>query len=284
MEENIEELRKIKMLLFEDANKCFQALEAPSIGPNLQLCAWDQFFIENLGLFGLLLREITGLPKSDSRATASALIFGRGFNSLVAAFHLTRHGFFNECYNILRMVFESINLIDLFFRDIQQADIWLKGAKLTPVSVRKKLGKRGDTLYAMLSEISHINLESVYYMADIREMRPGEFYMGLHLGGMTSQKMEKKIDHPAHSRVLCLMSLLPMLSKVGAHYSGSISDVSAGLLKSFYLKYVSLFERSVIPLSEKVGLHIDKSYVENLKKLEELATERELTENKWNGP
>lgn len=97
-----------------------------------------------------LLRSVSGPSlTSDSLTLAICHMLARATTDLLAGVHLISHLYLPQAYTVLRPVYEAIDLVELFAKDPQQADLWVSTDKtfreFTPSAVRKKLGVARST-------------------------------------------------------------------------------------------------------------------------------------------
>jgi hypothetical protein len=87
-------------------------------------------------------------------------LIARAMIDLVASIHLITHGYFNQAYGTMRTAYETLDLVELFAKDAQQAKLWVNTEQghidFRPSAVREQLGKeKHDAVYSQLSELAH---------------------------------------------------------------------------------------------------------------------------------
>jgi hypothetical protein len=81
-------------------------------------------------------------------------------DELLVAFHLSQRAFTNQSYTHVRTVLEILDKIELFDKQPEWAELWVKGEEkdllreLSPSAVRKKLGEpKHDPIYSFFSQL-----------------------------------------------------------------------------------------------------------------------------------
>jgi hypothetical protein len=124
------------------------------------------------------------LMDAESRGTgerhfAVRQLLARSINDLVSALHLETHGYLTQAYGMMRMAYETLDLIELLATSTEEAERWVNGDRpwvdFAPANVRERLGKpRLDEVYSQLSEFAHPRFEASKLSTAVRRNEGGD--------------------------------------------------------------------------------------------------------------
>lgn len=180
--------------------------------------------------------QIVSLIQSQSKSKdavgfATLFLAARSIDDLNCAFHLAQHGYMSQSFSLIRTVVESLDLMELFHRNLKEADDWAddysKDLERTfkPKEVRLRLGKPAvDPLYTMLcGHGSHPRFEGRHLTSHLQiDSKSGKKKLGFTIGG----SLRIKALYQTHFYIVFLAQHL--LIAVWQHFGDQIPKTLAG--------------------------------------------------------
>ena len=222
----------------------------PRQDADLFACA-ARAFVDNLQVLVDLLFDVRRNSKRSPRTNAFLLIFHSCIEELVAAFHLAQRQFATQAFPHIRMVYEALDLVQVFLNEPKLVDLWASDDReavirnLSPKKVREKLGReKRDPFY---SHCSVIGAHPSFDWARARSAIDAETHtqMRIWVGGAPFK--HALIDVHAS----CLWVLSMTMLKAAEAFQGLLADDDVELwlrevgknLASFMLSHVVPFAK-----------------------------------------
>jgi len=186
-------------------------------------------FSKNLQIVINLYLKISQGKKEGARDLAVNILLARCINDIIAGFHLAKHGYFIQCYSVTRSILESLDKVELFLRDENWADVWVRDPKkakkeLTPSKVRKILGRDSyDKLYGHFCEMgSHPTFMSGSAMGSMSSQGTSIPNIRIWIAGATFEPAFEYMF--VFTFQMCFLLLESILSKTIASSLGKLPE------------------------------------------------------------
>lgn len=146
-----------------DAENLLDLLETPTNDQYELVSETRKIFLPAFEAVSNLYIDVATGKTSGTESFAIRALLTRSFNDLIVSFHLFRQGYELQGNAVARTILESLDLIELFFRQPEYAAIFAEGgpkawSTLRPKAVRKLLNKESadevfSQIYSHLSEM-----------------------------------------------------------------------------------------------------------------------------------
>lgn len=206
-----------------DAEGLVRGLEA-SVDPKHPVVgAARPLFLRHFQVYLDLLWDVAQHTHEGPADVVRMVMFALAADELLVAFHTGQRGYASQAYAHVRTVFEAMNLVELFTRRPEEADVWVSADNKTkyhefrPIAVRMKLHeKRWDPIYGWLSEQgTHVTWDTIRNRAAFSRSRrsdePGQ--IGLWVGGAPF------VHNYMFATYLCLHALVMVMFKLAAVFN-----------------------------------------------------------------
>jgi hypothetical protein len=181
-------------------------------------------------------------------------------DELLAAVRLAQCAFTNQCYAHVRTVSEILDLLELFDKQPQWAQLWVTGddkevwSNLRPGAVRKKLGApKSDPMYSFLSEHgSHGTFRGLQARSLRVDRKDGEDKKSFKVWVGGSPIMH----HIVWTNSLCVYTALRLLVKCAGIFAEYLNaDEIEGVLKSSGEATGRFFREHYVVWAKEAGLN-----------------------------
>jgi hypothetical protein len=228
--------------------------------------------------FSMLLQNVLDIlfdvTRRTHRGPASFAQIGLCYwavDELVCSLHLAQRAFTSQSYAHVRTTFEILDLIELFNKEPQWAEVWAKGdgekawAELRPAAVRKKLGSpKFDPVYSLLSELgSHgtfrgLQARSARLVGHEEEDRKK---FKISVGGT------RDVQHIVWTNTFCVWGAMMLLASCGNVFAEFLnademqgmfertSSVAKEFLNDHFLKWAKTAGLNYQPIEEHLKAH-----------------------------
>jgi hypothetical protein len=183
-------------------------------------------------------------------------------DELLAASHLAQRAFTNQSYAHIRTDYEILDLIELFDRQPEWAELWMTGddkevwSKLRPSAVRKKLGApKVDFMYSFLSEHgSHGTFRGLQArsLKFVRQGDEGSKGFKIWVGGSPI------VHHIVWTNSLCVYTVLQLLVKSARIFAAYLdAEEMKGVLQTSGEVTGQFFRQHYVGWAKDAGLNYE---------------------------
>ncbi|NQT06645.1 MAG: hypothetical protein HQ575_03795 [Candidatus Omnitrophica bacterium] len=250
-------------------------LESPVSSPPKLYVKVRKLFIEHLQTIMDFYQDILDGGTLSGVATFSKLsLLAACMDELLVAFHLSQRAMGGQAFSHLRTIYEAVDLIDLFNREPEAADLWTSGKpwqkvwdELSPGKVRQKLGKGAifKDIYSLVSGMgAHPSFDMMRSRCRkaIELSEKGNPMILIKIGGSRSSK------ETVFSHFLLLLSIIMIMGMMIASFERRLNAEEAeSAMTKCCMDYADLFDEYLNKPAKEAGMKIDGTAREVMEKL-----------------
>jgi hypothetical protein len=247
------------------ADGYIKVLENPLATPSDLFNKTRDFFGKYLQLIMDLYQDISDNTFGGTANFCKYSLIGICIDELLVAHHLCQHSYASQAFSHIRTIQEAIDLIELFNKEPQWADLWISDkssqeirSELKPSQVRKKLGKDETfgKIYSMFS-VSGTHPSFEMLRAKCRksvELSPkGNPQFSISIGGMP--KTKEAVFTPIFLLFSMVMVLVQLVNSFGKYLNEQevlkiLGEVTSDFLVFFENGYIKPLKDSSVELKE----------------------------------
>lgn len=236
-----------------------------------------ELFVEHLQVIMDFYQDILESGTMRGVATFSRIsLLAVSIDELLVAFHLSQRNFGGQAFSHIRTIYEAVDLIDLFNREPQWAELWTSEKpwqkvwdELSPSKVRLKLGKENifKEIYSLMSGLgSHPSFEMM--RARCRKTKglseKGNPIILVKIGGSSSSK------EAVFSHFFLLLSVIMVMAAEIISFGDRLNtnEAESAMIKCC-MDYADLYDEYLVKPVKESGGKVDgtaRELMENLTK------------------
>ena len=260
-----------------DVAGLLRALESPLHNKYPIVNRTTQQFLPGLESLAQVYRKLAGQKQRGFPGLAERLLLARCINDLIVGFHLVRQGYFIQANTVLRPILESLNLLELFLKHPELAELWYEGGKkarkaFQPTEVRKKLGRPSyDEHYGFFCEIgSHPTFVGARRALSAAFADDGTLKIRVFIGGLNPEILDTFNRDFLFASSSCFVLMGLVFSRLARTFSDKMTEAdyfaAQGTILQCYDEFSTANAQEFQRLSSEAGVDM-RSHFTDLKKL-----------------